>query len=203
MIRSLWPWRRNIFLDCGGHDGCSVRRFRRVFDPKERFFIFSFEPNPIFEPNYGSFRKHRLIQAAVHDRDGVADFYLDREDGDGSTIFKSKLTREDGGFGTLDKTSPVQVQTIDLSNWIRVHLRENDHIVLKLDVEGAEYDVLEKMHADGTLGRIKRLFIEWHWQRVGVDKDRHDRVVGLLSRARVGFEEWDAQGHALASQSRM
>jgi hypothetical protein len=86
-------------------------------------------------------------------------------------------TRENGGFGTLDTANPARVRTIDLSNWLRQNTRIFDYVILKLDVEGAEYNILEKMIRDRTIRRINHLFIEWHWDRVGVPHDRHLRLV--------------------------
>ena len=41
-------------------------------------------------------------------------------------------------------------------------------MILKLDVEGAEYDILEKMIRDRSIERLAHLFIEWHWNKVAV-----------------------------------
>jgi FkbM family methyltransferase len=195
MYHSLIPWRRHLFVDCGGHDGCSIRRFMAEFDPKGRFQMVTFEPNDSFSERYSAFPRHRLVQAAVHDRDAKQKFYLDREDGDGSTLFAGKLTRANGGYGTLDTAAPVEVDTIDLSSWILENTSASDYLILKLDVEGAEYDILEKMIRDGSIARPAHLFIEWHWNKVGVPWDRHTAVVQELRRRHLPVLEWDAAGY--------
>ena len=192
---SVIPWRRHIFVDCGGHNGCSIRRFIKDFDPDGRFKMVTFEPNDLYARCYSDFPRHRLIEAAVHDRDGFENFFLDRDDGDGSSLFGNKLTRENGGFGTLDTANPARVRTIDLSSWVRQNTTIFDYVILKLDVEGAEYDILEKMIRDRTICRINHLFIEWHWERVGVAHDKHLRLVRALERRRLPILEWDAQGY--------
>ena len=192
---SIIPWRRHLFVDCGGHDGCSIRRFRKDFDPKGRFEIVTFEPNAAFAGCYSALPRHGLIQAAVSDRNGVQDFFLDREDGDGSTLFRNKLTRETGGFGTLDTANPATVRTVDLSSWIRQNTTMFDYVILKLDVEGAEYDILEKMVRDRTIRRLAHLFVEWHWDRIGIPHDRHEKLLLTLQRHRLPILDWDAQGY--------
>ena len=192
---SIIPWRRHLFLDGGGYNGCSIRRFLKEFDPKGRFEIVTFEPNAIFAKCYSDFPRHRLIQAAVHDRNEVQDFFLDPEDGDGSTLFRNKLTRETGGYGTLDVANPIKVSTIDLSRWIREYTNSYNYIILKLDVEGAEYDILEKMIQDRIIRRIKHLFVEWHWNRVGISRERHEELIRALQRRRVPILEWNALGY--------
>jgi FkbM family methyltransferase len=192
---SIIPWRRHLFLDCGGYDGCSIRRFIKDFDREGRFEMVTFEPNDQYATCYSDLPRHRLIQAAVHDREGFQNFFLDREDGDGSTLFGNKLTRANGGLGTLDTANPVKVRTTDLSSWLRENTSAFDYIILKLDVEGAEYDILEKMIRDRIIGRINHLFVEWHWDKVGVPPDRHRTLVRALRRQRVPIFEWDAQGY--------
>ena len=193
--QSIIPWRRHLFLDGGGYNGCSIRRFLKEFDREGRFEIVTFEPNDIFAKCYSDFPRHRLIQAAVHDRDGFQDFFLDPEDADGSTLFRNKLTRETGGYGTLDVANPIKVRTIDLSRWVREHTNNFNYVILKLDVEGAEYDILEKMIHDRTIRRIKHLFVEWHWNRVGISRERHEELIRALQRRRVPILEWDAMGY--------
>ena len=157
--------------------------------------MVTFEPNDIFAKCYSDFPRHRLIPAAVHDRDGFQDFFLDPEDADGSTLFRNKLTRETGGYGTLDVANPIKVRTIDLSRWVREHTNNFNYVILKLDVEGAEYDILEKMIHDRTIRRIKHLFVEWHWERVGIPRARHEELIRALQRRRVAILEWDALGY--------
>jgi len=192
---SVIPWRRHLFLDGGGYDGCSIRRFLKDFDRKGRFEMVTFEPNDIFAKCYSDFRRHRLIQAAVHNRDGFQNFFLDREDGDGSTLFRNKRTRDTGGFGTLDIANPVKVRTIDLSRWVREHTNNFNYVILKLDVEGAEYDILEKMIRDRTIRRINHLFVEWHWNRIGISREQHEELIRALQRRHIAILEWDALGY--------
>ena len=32
---------RKIFIDCGSHDGCSIRKFRDLYDKKEEYEIYN------------------------------------------------------------------------------------------------------------------------------------------------------------------
>lgn len=181
-------------MDGGGNNGCSTRKFRQEYDPQCLFHIYTFEPNPIYGQCYRDLQRHTLIPAALHDQDGCQPFFLDREDGDGSTLLRHKLTRENGGFGTLDTESPMKVKTVDLSHWIANEL-STDFLLLKLDVEGAEYDILEKMLADGTVGQVRHLFIEWHWWKVGIPRQRHEALVHALAEFGIPVSEWDALGY--------
>jgi len=180
------PFRRHVFVDCGGHNGCSVRKFLKEIDPRGRFEIITFEPNDIFGSRYSEFPRHSLIQAAVHVRDGEEFFFLDREVGYGSSLFKEKTT------GGIDTGSPIRVPTVDLSKWLMENTSQNDYIILKLDVEGAEYDILEKMIADGSIRRVRHIFAEWHWHKIHVPESRHLSLQEELKRLRIRVVEWNA-----------
>jgi FkbM family methyltransferase len=182
-----------LFVDWGGHNGSSVRKFRRDFDPKQRFDIVSFEPNPAYADAFTGFTRHTLIPAAVWIANDSLDFYLNREDGDGSTLFRHKLTRHEGWYGELDRHSPIKVAAIDLSAWLRTHCRPGDYVILKLDVEGAEYPLLRKMIRDGTIDLIDELLIEWHWDRVRISHEEHASLVDQLTARRISVSPWDAQ----------
>ena len=57
--------------------------------------------------------------------------------------------------------NPRTVKTINFSDFL-LNFDEDDYIVVKLDIEGAEYEVIESILDSGTITRINELFIEWH-----------------------------------------
>lgn len=80
--------------------------------------------------------------------------------------------------------SEVRVPCIDLARFIR-ELPE-DEIVLKLDAEGAEYELLEHLLETGEIKRVSRLLIEWHHRDEG--KRRHAIEMALREHCQV--EQW-------------
>ena len=105
----------------------------------------------------------------------------------GSSVYKAKRT------GNLDKEHPRKTPCIDFSKWIKDHFKKTDNIVLKMNIEGAEYDILEKMIADGTIEYINTLFCQFHWQRIGVSIDRHNKLV--LALKKYSFKFYSGYGH--------
>ncbi|QWD04657.1 FkbM family methyltransferase [Polynucleobacter paneuropaeus] len=53
---------------------------------------------------------------------------------------------------------------IDLSKFINDRVDENDILVVKMDIEGAEYDCLEQLISTLQIKKIKYLAVEWHSQ---------------------------------------
>lgn len=72
---------------------------------------------------------------------------------------------------SIDSGASVTVPCFDFSAWLA---RLGEKAVVKMDVEGAEYELLAKMRADGTLSLVERLVIEWHGDPIetGVPTER-------------------------------
>ncbi|KAK3281676.1 hypothetical protein CYMTET_10546 [Cymbomonas tetramitiformis] len=87
---------------------------------------------------------------------------------------------------------------IDFSAWVLKHIRYQDYFVVKMDIEGMEYEVLNKMILSKTIFMIDELFVEVHFRQwnhhpcVGVNKTREDAVtlLGRLRSAGIYVHEW-------------
>lgn len=77
---------------------------------------------------------------------------------DGTVLF-----HEDGSASRLGEYG-VEVPCIDFSKWLQVLKLKGkaDEIFVKMDIEGAEVQVLEKMISDGTDALVDELLVEWH-----------------------------------------
>lgn len=137
--------------------------------------MFAFECNPCITTNYGS--DVTTIRKAAWIFDGELKFYVSKLRGyvQGSSVYKAKKT------GRLDKNHPLKIQCIDFSKWLKDNFQPDDYIILKCNIEGSEYDILEKMIVDGTMGYIKESWILWHWKRCGISQERHRDLVKKLN----------------------
>lgn len=181
-----------VFLDCGGWNGYSVRVFRQLYDPHSEYFIFSFEANPIHHKHFLGIDKHVFYGDAVWIEDVEKEFFIDRtKKKASSSLIKEKIT------GNLDKENPIIVRCVDIDRWIKEHIVKQDEVVLKLDIEGAEYSVLPHMIKNGSIDYIDRLFIEWHWNKVGISQRVHNDLVKqikdigipITERWKVGYKK--------------
>lgn len=93
--------------------------------------------------------------------------------------------------GGLNRT-PVQVECIDLSKWLleRYESWGDSEIHLKLDCEGAEYPLLEKLIETNALQRINRLYVDWHWHKIGMPQAAHEDMLRKLILNKKHFETW-------------
>lgn len=174
---------RILFVDCGGHDGSSVREARRRWPGCQ---VVTFEPAPKFAGSYGCFPDHELVRAAAWDTDGVAPFFL------GECDLSSSLLREKTSGG-LDLDHPVIARTVDLARWFRDSVPPGFRCILKLDVEGAEYRILQRMLDASVLHWASELYIEWHWDRIGMSREAHEEFSRRVGEV-VPIHPWQADG---------
>lgn len=168
--------KRKFFIDCGGNTGQSIRKFKSLKKYEDQNYkIFSFEPNFDLIKDYAKNNpRDKIINSAVWVKNEKINLYLDRHDGDGSSLLTEKIHPH--GHKENDLDNPLVVEAIDFSEWILKNFKKEDYIILKMDIEGAEYAVLEKMIEDGSMKYIDELYIEWHYKKVSIDEARHNEI---------------------------
>ncbi len=135
-----------FIVDCGANIGLSVIYFKQLFPDA---IIEAFEPDPEifdilkFNINSFQFEEVTVFQKAVWSENGIITF------------------RQEGGFsGRIpkpeDKDNLIEVPCVDLSEI----LLKKPVDFLKIDIEGAEYEVL--LSCRKALSNVKNIFIEYH-----------------------------------------
>ena len=79
----------------------------------------------------------------------------------------------------------VVVPSFDFSSWLRT-LPERP--IVKMDVEGAEFPILERMIDDGTDLLVTELLIEWHDDKLAGFAERRG---ALISKLRCPTRPWE------------
>ncbi len=88
-----------------------------------------------------------------------------------------------------------EVDCVDIGNWIKNNFTKEDHIVLKLDIEGGEYDVIPKMFEDGALEYVDKLFCEVHGIKCRCTFDQSMSLLNIAKEAVGGLYIWGAQSY--------
>lgn len=171
----------NVYIDLGAYRGLYINRFRKSAMYRPGCRIYAFECNPyLFNINYG--KDVTVIHKAAWIHDGELKFYISKRNPSlvqGSSVYKEKRT------GNLDKDHPRKIPCLDFSKWIKDRFKPDDNIIIKMNIEGAEYDILEKMIEDGTINYINTLFCQFHWQRCGILADRHNKLILELKKSSI------------------
>jgi FkbM family methyltransferase len=158
---------KKILLDCGTHFGQGLDEISNILGVDNTWEIHSWEANPY---TFEKFNKRHypanfhFYNAAISNTDGIIKLNVETVEagdyGQGSSIVEKNKWINPMHKGEFLKT--VEVSCVDLSTWVNTHCSQDDFVAIKLDIEGAEYDVLEKMIADGTAYMVDHFFIEWH-----------------------------------------
>jgi FkbM family methyltransferase len=148
-----------IVVDLGCKDYGSQDSVASLVDEYKPDRLYGFDPHPNLEETvtWSDGVRVELRRQAAWLNDGLIPFH-------------ENITRSQVGTGDY------QVPCFDFSAWLA---NLDEHVILKMDVEGAEYELLERMLADGTDKLIDELVIEWH------EDDR-----GLASRLSCPIRQW-------------
>lgn len=132
-----------IDLGCAWHGGPDSWDLMTEFEPAR---IFGFDPSPKLEARTFSHSGAEVIleRTAAWTYDGWINF----------------ANHGLGGFVTEDPGYGQQVRCFDLASFVKSLGKVP--IVLKMDVEGAEYPLLEHLIAKKATKNIWKAWVEWH-----------------------------------------
>jgi FkbM family methyltransferase len=134
-----------VVIDCGANIGLSIIFFKKLF-PKAR--VIAFEPDKkIFEYlefNVKSFQfdNVELINKGLWEKETTLKFFSEGADA--------------GRIAQENDKNIVEIQTVKLSNY----LKKTEIDFLKIDIEGAETEVL--IESQEWLKNVRNIFIEYH-----------------------------------------
>lgn len=169
-----------LIIDCGSNIGMTTVFFKDKFSLAK---IICFEPDPnvyiILEKNINvnKLKDITLINAALSDLDGETDFfgefYGDHPNSLGNSIIET--------WGNRGYTDRIKVKAAKLSNFIN---REVDF--LKLDIEGAELQVLEEL--GDKLKLIRKMLLEIHSSQQEIEMGKVEKIKALLKKYNFQFD---------------
>jgi FkbM family methyltransferase len=135
----------------------SIGELTRAYQPE---CLYGFDPHPDFEE--ASFAENGT------------ELVLERK---AAWVFNGETEYTANGTGSR-LGGGERVRCFDFSRWFAAH----GPAVVKMDVEGAEYTILDRMLKDGTDKLIEELVVEWHG-------DPHSREP-FLERLTCPIKEW-------------
>jgi len=205
---------RKFYVDIGANNGDSITSFLGY--PKPNGFgnmepegagggwtVWAFEMNPRHVPSLQEMQKRMLelgaaagielyAPAALSVAEGSVEFRHDRlGDLEGAmSIVKDALSADNG--------PPEVVPAMDLVQMFRAAgVSEADRVIIKLDVEGAEYEIIRHWARTGLLLLIDDLHVEFHAsnpQIFGREGPAHDIAARKESAIRWLLEDMSVPG---------
>jgi len=176
-----------VFVDCGAHCGESILRAKRQFGLNTR--IISFEPIPYFANEIEKIWKDDdnvdVVNAAVWIEDGISEFQISTSITDGSSLLAQPIEER------REEYLGIKVNTFDFSSFLKQFKEKNFKLVVKFDIEGAEYHVLNKMIEENTINYVDEFWGEWHEPRTDEQKILQSKVFNFLRENNIVFNVWE------------
>lgn len=188
---------KKILIDCGGNIGQSYDTFKNELDLDNFYKIFIFEPNiDCYNILLRKIDASNVIikNQAVYNKNGTVKFYIPTNDAYslGSTL---NIDFHNSIYKNMYKDS-IEVECIDLDEFVR-QIECDTEIYLKLDIEGAEYEVLELLIKNETINRIHKIYVEFHEKyandELSVKYDlisRKNNIIDYIKSNNISFTEW-------------
>jgi FkbM family methyltransferase len=162
----------DVAIDCGANVGNVTARMA-----SKGATVYAFEPNPyayqVLKERFLGVSNVHCLNKGVLDRDDTMQLYLHEnahEDqvkwSTGSSLLKNK--------GNINQNSCVEIEVIDLARFIKE--LDMEIKVLKMDVEGVECLIINKLIDSHLIDKIKFLIAETHEKKNPPLKEETDRL---------------------------
>lgn len=202
---------KQVYLDIGSNIGVQIRKLFepsrypgadviRVFDKhfgvtrnkSQDLCAIGIEMNPshtsrlkLLEHHYTSTCNYNVkffTETAASTHDGFVGFLSDGDHANEEWGASTNLVLKDQSV--ISQTKQI-VQSIDIANFILKELVPHaDTIVIKLDIEGAEHDVLPRLMMTGALCNVSEIFIELHYWSFSQDQKE---LMDMATKLYPGF----------------
>lgn len=178
---------RYVYIDVGSRSyGSSIGSWFRKQYPKQNktFEIYAIEADKAFHDEYKVKKNVKLLPYAAWVRNETLSFEINHDPG--------KEEEKSGGRG-MGRIQPVnskmkkgkvnRIQGFDFAEWLKSTVRMKDFVVMKMDVEGTEFDLIPRLFETGAICLIDEIFLECHynrWQRCcpGQRSTKYEKTYG-------------------------
>lgn len=167
-----------IYLDLGCHNGESIVDFhegRYAGINPAGYRSIGFDPLTEFLPQWEEITKKygtQFINKAAFIHNGDIDFSKYGSDLAGSTVMRDKINWEKGEI--------KKVECLDIVEYVR---GLEPPIVARMDLEGAEYPILQKLIDTDLIKKFSYVGFESHWRKMdGKYKRDEDRILKTLHK---------------------
>lgn len=163
---------RYVYVDVGARSyGSSIGSWFRKQYPKQNktFEVYAIEADRHFHEEYKTKKGIYLLPFAAWVKNETLMFEIN---GDPGENVKEKgrgmgriqpLQNSKGGF---DEGGEVEeIQGFDFATWLKDTVAEKDFVVMKMDVEGTEFDLIPRLFETGAICLIDEIFLECHYNR--------------------------------------
>ncbi len=172
----------DLVMDCGANMGVVTERLAATGAD-----VIAYEPDPFafatLVEKFGALPNVTLVNAAVGV--GTGTVRLMRADNFGTNPEGASVrsTILDGGL-RIDADNSVEVPLLDFPSLVREKTAARGEIAfVKMDIEGAELEILEVLHRDGLFANLRCLVAETHERKFRDLRDRYKALRAVVAEA--------------------
>jgi len=176
-----------IYIELGTYNGDTIAAMLKT--NKDLNQVIGFEPIPHFyKMAANKFRRDSRVTihnvgVGIEDQQNVK-LYLDNQTtfiGSGSSLFDDKSS------GKITKNKFITVDLIDFSKFVEKNCNKTDYIIIRINIEGAEYDLLEHLIETGAIYYFDEIECHWHYNKSfknseEITKERQDTLLKQLNK---------------------
>ncbi|EFQ33972.1 FkbM family methyltransferase [Colletotrichum graminicola] len=204
---------RYIFVDLGANRADSLEAFlqhpgakfefdfpRPSWATHEQAEIYLFEANPVFNPALveakerytAQGKKIHIFPSTVADvTDGTRTFYLDTINE--AHDFWGSSTYANHADVVNSKSTGTVLSAVNIARWLLMNTLPRDFVVVKVDIEGAEFDLIPHFVEMKAWTVIDHLLVEWHSSLPSEDaRQAAVEAVGRLSAEGVNTPPYNS-----------
>eukprot|EP00931_Biecheleriopsis_adriatica_P101935 TRINITY_DN76983_c0_g1_i1.p1 TRINITY_DN76983_c0_g1~~TRINITY_DN76983_c0_g1_i1.p1 ORF type:complete len:250 (-),score=60.12 TRINITY_DN76983_c0_g1_i1:30-779(-) len=180
-----------IFIDLGAADGNTFAEFLEDdFGPVKNcphggdWEAFLVEANPMFTRKLNALehnlagKLHAFPQTAAFSCETTTSFFIDADPT--HNFWASSLTN----LVTVGQQK-VTVPTINVNKFIAENILPDDYVLLKVDIEGAEYDVIPCLADFEKASLVDSLYLEEHWWFQGRTAEQNATLLAAKEKLRA------------------
>lgn len=186
----------NILLDCGSNVGQGYEILSKKLNVDSNWDVYMFEPNKkcvdILNNKYNNFNIFNKAVWTVNEKRKLTLEYC--------PYFNDWIGGATHIIETDNYIKPVYIKDeylkagdyvdcIDFSEFLSFTFNKNDKIILKFDIEGAEFDVLDKMINDKTIFLISTIYVEWHNHLIK-NKKNENYYINFFNENNIIYNKW-------------
>jgi FkbM family methyltransferase len=187
-----------IFIDLGAYTGDTIIAAFRNNEGYEKYIAFEPDADNVkkLRENLQFLPNVEIVEAAAYVKNEVVQFHKHIDEGvrqdakEGGTLERTKKN--------VSQDNVAMVTGIDFAEYLQKNVREQDHVVLKIDIEGSEYDLLQHLIDTNAISLVDELYCEWHKHKVSGKDEIHKQLVAKLQS--LGFNITGENSHDEFSQ---
>ncbi|EPS62213.1 hypothetical protein M569_12578 [Genlisea aurea] len=179
--------RRYVYIDVGSRSyGSSIVSWFKKQYPKQNktFETYAVEADETFHDEYKHKKGVTLLPYAAWVKNETLAFEINDDPGDKNVAKGRGMGRiQPSGNRSSSSNNVDRIQGFDFAAWLKSTVSERDFVVMKMDVEGTEFDLIPRLFETESICLIDELFLECHynrWQKCcpGQRSSKYDKTYG-------------------------